>query len=429
MMLKKSLIPVSALILLLISAAAYGAGNSAISVDYSKIIADVKPESIRGMNVNNSMMIAKIIKKIRLMNIPVITYPAGNIGDQQNENPFDSASYSFFHLQQSMLQAPFTFSQIRVYNSSAEKAVQTVYTALSNKVRVDVWSIGNEPDLYDKTSTPWTPDKYNKIYREYVTAMKKADPSLKFAGPLVSKPKDDWITSFIKENGDIVDVLSWHWYPTDGSASDDIAVSTTYDITNQITRYRAWLKDPEMNPKGYKRDIKLALSEYAIHWNTQNPAQLTEMSGAVWTAEVLGYMALYGIDYSLYYCLGAYGAHAIFEADSYVPRPVYYVFPFYASHFGSRMAYAASADPEVKAFAGIDADGGKHLILINDNPSAVKQLEISPEGISGGVKSVKGYLLSKDSNGKDMDPKSIAITGKKISLSLPPYSVAAFDLE
>lgn len=309
-----------------------------IKVDFSQKTVKIKPESIRGVNVNNAMQIALIKDKIRLLNIPTITYPAGNAADEQDENSQDNMS--FFSLQQGMLGNPFTFVQIRVFNGTVEGALKSIKIAESNQVRVDVWSIGNEPDLYYRNATPdWTLDKYNRVFREIVSVMRKDYPDIKVAGPMTSNPNDDWIRSFIKENGDLVDVLAWHWYPTDGTWDNDKAIATAPMITNQINTYRKWLKDPLYNPKGYQRDIKLALTEYAIHWNTPKATQLADMTGAVWTAEVLGYMAQEQIDYSHYFCLGTYGGHSIFEPVSYFRRPIYYVFMFYSTHFGNQMVF------------------------------------------------------------------------------------------
>ncbi len=419
---------IGGLCLILFSASLLFSESTEIKADFSKLTVKIKPESIRGVNVNNSMQIAAVRDKIKLMKIPTITYPAGNIGDESDMN--NKANLSFFSLQQGMLGNPFTFVQVRVFNGTVEGAVNSIPSAATNDVRVDVWSIGNEPDLYYRNNAPdWTSDKYNKVFREYVTAMKKTYPNLKAAGPMVSQPKDDWIKSFIKENGDLVDVMAWHWYPTDGSWSDPAAIGTAPMIVDQIKRYREWLKDPAMNPKGYNRDIKLALTEYAIHWNTPKATQLADMTGAIWTAEVMGYLAQSQIDYSHYFCLGAYGGHAVFEPNSNIRRPVYYVFAFYGSHFGDQMVSASSSDNEVKTFASIDSDGIKHLIVINENASDSKELSITLEGLTQNIKNVKGFLLSKESNGKDMDPKLIKKAFRKLTVSMPAFSVAAFDIE
>jgi hypothetical protein len=397
-----------------------------IYFDVKNIIATIKPESIRGMNLNNSMQVAKVVDKALALKIPTITYPAGNMGDSQDCNR--EIDFSLFSLQQSMVNNPFTFVQTRVFGGSVEGAVQSVKNAEKVGIRVDVWSIGNEPDLYHKAHAPeWTPEYYNKVFREQVMAMRAYKPDIKVAGPMVSQPKDDWILSFIKENGDIVDVLAWHWYPTSGDASDELALATAPDIVNQIRRYRKWLKDPATNPKGYKRDIKLALTEYAIHWNTPNKRHLADMVGAMWLAEVLGYLAREGIDYSHYFCFGEYGGHSLFEPGNFAPRPSYWVFNFYANYIATNMIDVASSDSKVKVFGFKDNDV-YYFIIVNQSQKNIKKLTLTPLNLEKKLSKLEGKILTGELKGPKITEIGSNIDAN-VLLEVPPYSVAALKVE
>ncbi|HEX2952676.1 MAG TPA: hypothetical protein VHR47_01675 [Bacillota bacterium] len=407
------------------------ADNSTVSVsmDPGKVIADIKPNSIGGMNVNNSMVLVKIKAMLDPLKISTITYPAGNIADDEIGNTNSDYALALFRRQQERLGNPFTFVQVRLYKGTPEGAAEAVREAARQKLKVDVWSIGNEPDLYspNKGDHSWTIEKYCRSFREFVTAMRAVDPNIKVAGPLTCQPKDDWIEKFIYEDGDLVDVLAWHWYPTNGKWSNENALATAPDIANQIQRYRSWLKDPQMNPKGYNRDIKLGLTEYAIHWDTPNFRHLTDMVGAMWTAEVVGLMAQNGLDYSHYFCLGNYGGHAIFEqAPSYMERPVYYVFRFFANHFGKHMVASSSADASVKVFASKDDQGKRYMILINQNPKEKKDIKLELADKSSISKAV-GYVLDNDHNGTKLDTKSLKVVNGQLSVVLPPYSVTTVE--
>ena len=399
-----------------------------IKVDPGKIVAEIKPAAIGGVNVNNAMMIIKLKKMIDPLKIPTITFPAGNIADDEVGDTNSDVSLSNFKKQQERLGNPFTFVQVRVYKGTAEGSAEAVRRAAANKVKVDVWSIGNEPDLYspNKGDHSWTKEKYAQTFREFVTAMRAVDPNIKVAGPLTCQPNDEWIKYFITQCGDLVDVLAWHWYPTDGKASDEKALATAPDIIEQIKRYRSWLKDPAINPKGYNREIKLAVTEYAIHWNTPVFRQLTDMVGAAWTAEVMGYMAQYGLDYSHYFCLGAYGGHAIFEdGPSYMERPVYYVFLFYANHFGRTMVDSSSSDNSVKVFASKDEKGGNYLMLINKSPDTSKEITVEPAGIQ--IARAEGHIVDNDKSGDQLDADSLRIVNGRLQIVLPPYSVVSVE--
>lgn len=397
-----------------------------IYANVENIITKIKPESIRGMNLNNSMQVAKVIDKAQELKIPTITYPAGNMGDAEDCN--SEIKLKFFSLQQSMVGNPFTFVQTRVFGGSPELAVESIKNAEKVGIRVDVWSIGNEPDLYYRANAPeWTPEYYAKVFREQVTAMRKYKPDIKVAGPMVSQPKDDWILTFIKENGDLVDVLAWHWYPTSGDADDEVALATATDIVNQIKRYRNYLKDPQINPKGYKREIKLALTEYAIHWNTPNKRHLADMVGAMWLAEVVGYLAREGIDYSHYFCFGEYGGHSLFEPGTYKPRPSYWVFNFYANYFATNMIETASSDKKVKVFGSKDEEN-LFFILVNQSKSKTKRVIFNLMNLKGKISELKYSILTADLKGANVDVLDKKIENE-ISIDLPPYSVVAIKMK
>lgn len=401
-------------------------GTELVRVDFSKVIAVTKPESIRGVNLNNAMMVVKIKDKAMKMKIPTITYPAGNQGDERDCNT--DADLNFFSMQQAMVGTPFTFVQTRVFGGTPELAIWSMERAISNGVRVDVWSIGNEPDLFARNHAPeWTSTHYNEVFRDMVTKMRAHNPNIKIAGPMVSQPKDDWIKAFITANGDLFDVLAWHWYPTDGSASDERALSTATDIRNQIQRYRSWLKDPAINPKGYTKDYKLALTEFALHWATPRFRHLTDMVAGMWTAEVLAYMAMDGMDYSHYFCFGAFGGHAIFEDMYYTPRPNYYIFNILANHFGTNWVNAITSDEKIKAFGSTDGDKMKYVLLINQNQGE-KKVNVDLSGAAASVTKVKLFTVTTNEKGAKMDVSDLTPADGKVQVVLPAYTVNALEM-
>ncbi|MCX7821043.1 MAG: hypothetical protein N2258_05140, partial [Brevinematales bacterium] len=398
-----------------------------IYADVEFTTAVVKPYSIRGMNFNNSMQLAKVVDKANALKIPTITYPAGNIGDTQDMNR--EMDFSFLSLQLSMFEKqPFIFVQTRVFGGTVEGAIQSVKNAEKVGIKVDVWSIGNEPDLYHRAHAPeWTPEYYAKVFREQTTALKAYKKDIKVAGPMVSQPKDEWIKVFIKECGDLVDVLAWHWYPTSGDATDEMALATAPDIKEQIQRYRSWLKDPNMNPKGYKRDIKLALTEYAIHWNTPNKRHLGDMVGAMWLAEVLGYLAMEEIDFSHYFCFGEYGGHSLFEPGNYKPRPSYWVFNFYANYFGTNIIASLSSDEKVKVVSSKD-ENKIYLMVINQSKEKTKKLTLNILNNKNKLTKVIKNSLTGEIKGPVVKSTTNDYT-EGFKLTLEPYSVTSIVLE
>ncbi|HEY5038483.1 MAG TPA: sugar-binding protein, partial [bacterium] len=104
-----------------------------------------------------------------------------------------------------------------------EEAARWVrYCNVEKNYHVRFWAIGNEPDRpaekKDKTSVDdYGIYDYINDFRVFCNAMKRVDPSLFLVGPeLASKytsGKDDWITPFLRYDGDIVNLLSVHRYP------------------------------------------------------------------------------------------------------------------------------------------------------------------------------------------------------------------------
>jgi hypothetical protein len=92
------------------------------------------------------------------------------------------------------------------------------------------------------------------------------------------------------------------------------------------------------------------------------------------------------------------------------------------------MVYSESGDSDIKVFAGFDSEGLRHFIVINENPSARKEINITIDGAAG-IKSARGYVLDDDSSGLELDSKMIYINGKNLRVHIPAYSVDAFDIE
>lgn len=407
------------------------ANDVTIQVNPGKVISVIKPYAIGGINVNNSMIINKNLKMIEPLHIPSIVYPAGNIGDEPEKNVYSDYALRAFKLQQSYLKNPHTMIALRLFNAKPEDAAAVVKYCKDNKIRVDIWAIGNEPDLYGphRGDKSWTPEKYAKVFREFAAAVKKVDPKAKIVGPMVSQPYDGWILTFIKECGDIVDVLGWHWYPTGPSADSETALTTAEYAGEMVQRYREYLTDPETNPKGYQRTIELGINEYAIHWNSQMFRHLTDMVGALWTAEVMGQFALNGVDYSHYFCLGAYGGHAMFEdPPSYMERPVYYSFLFYANHFGREMIPATSSDDLVRTFASKNGKGKTYVMVMNQSSDETKTLRIKLDGITS-IKKLEGFILTEERLGENMTGDELKAMGDEVQLTLPPYSLMAIEID
>jgi len=391
-----------------------------VSVDATHILSTISPYIVNGFNFNNSMQVLTIKGLVEKLGITNITFPAGEAGDQA---AYKDDDLKFFKQQQEYLGKPFTFMQVRLYGGTKDEAVNLVKRVKEFGIRVDAWTIGNEADLYllKKGDDTWNPKKYNQIFREWTQAMKAVDPKIIVAGPGASQPYDNWIAPFIADCGDIVDVLMWHWYPTDGKASDENAIHTASQAKTMIDKYRTMLTDPEKNPKGYKRHIQMAVNEWAISWASDRMRHLTDMVGAIWNAEVIGIFAEENLDYSNYFCLNQFGAHALFNKLN-KPLIQYHLFAMYAEYFGKQLIESTSPDAALKVTATLRQDKDISVFLINEDPAANKTVTVNFKNIPG----IKGYTaveLNQDVRRQPVASELVKVEGKNLTIALSPFSV------
>ncbi len=89
--------------------------------------------------------------------------------------------------------------------------------------RIDAWGFWNEPNLdHFWEGSRWA--YLNEILIPGIDAVRTADPDALVAGPdlahLNSGDWDDWLDDVVSQAGDMLDVVTHHAYPSDGSAGN-----------------------------------------------------------------------------------------------------------------------------------------------------------------------------------------------------------------
>ncbi len=89
--------------------------------------------------------------------------------------------------------------------------------------RVDAWGFWNEPNLPHF----WEGDRsqyLHEILLPGIDAVRTVDPDAMVAGPdlahLISADWDDWLYDVVSQTRELLDVVTHHAYPSDGTASD-----------------------------------------------------------------------------------------------------------------------------------------------------------------------------------------------------------------
>jgi len=268
---------------------------------------------------------------------------------------------------------------------------------------------------------------YNTQFRNYTTAMKSIDPTILMVGPAVTGGWENWILAFYQENGDIVDVISWHWYPNGHEMSPEDALSTPVDIEEQVTKIRNWWIDPEINPKGYQRPIPpLLLGEYSITWASGLRIPLATQVGAIWVAETIGHMANIGVEMGAHFSLMGSPAgtrwHGLVDPLQQI-RPVYGIFQIY-KEWGTTQIKVESPDPQLlPVFASIRDDKSLAILKINKDFHQNRTEKLTFSGIIPNEEATILQLVEGIPQAFEVDP---VLLDSDFSYTFPSTSITLF---
>lgn len=309
--------------------------------------------------------------------ITMIRFPGGNWGDENDLMPH--------HIDQFKMLAEQMGSQVsinvRLFNGTPEKAAALVrYANIEQGYDIKYWGIGNEPSLF--ATARGVPDygveQFNTEWRAIAEAMKAVDPSILLIGPELhqfssdksSTPKDpsglDWMSEFLRVNGDLVDVVSIHRYPfpqgRGGRAATIEELSTASTEWDLIIPY---LRSLILEITG--RNIPIAITEINSHWSSAMGGEASPDSfyNAIWWADVLSRLIFNKVEIVNYFTLqskASIGGYGLFTRTD--PRPTYYVYQMYQK-FGENLVFAGCDDAQIGIYAALDQDGALTVMLIN----------------------------------------------------------------
>jgi alpha-L-arabinofuranosidase len=362
--------------------------------------------------------------------VTVLRWPGGNWGDSNNIQT--TQLDTFMGILKQMDAIP-TIS-VRLLNGTPEAAAALVhYANIEKGYNIRYWSIGNEPNWYENfIKQPYDTQRLNREWRAIALAMKAVDPGIQLLGPEVdgytaneaSNRKDsagrDFMTEFLKANGDLTDIVTIHRYPfpnnqngIPASIDEMRANSAEWDQTIPYLR--------NLIHATTGRDIPIGVTEVSSYWSATIAADTTPDSfyNAIWYADVLGRLIKQDVFMANVWVLANRdGGHGLIFGSEL--RPTYYVFQMY-NHFGSEQVYAASGIPNISIYAAKRADGTLTLMLINlaDTPQNV------PLQVQGATLSTAAtWLFDATHKAEDTGPSDLS--GGKVTL--PPQSITLFEL-
>ena len=370
--------------------------------------------------------------------ITILRFPAGAWGDHNNVKTYQIDQFMDFT---NKVGAKAMFN-VRLLDGTPEQAAEMVrFTNVERKYNVEYWAIGNEPTLYNSElksrGETYDTDRFNKEWRTFAEAMKQVDPTIKLIGAEINQLSYDttpgattnfsewdeqWFVDFLKANGDLVDIVSFHRYPFPRSNRSG---PPTKDELRQNAR--EWdqiiIHARELIHQYTGRDLPIAITEFNSAYDKAVGGEATPDShyNAVWLADVLGRMIRNGVFMANEWYLtakgGSGGSGLIGQYDVY---PAYYTYQLFRK-FGTELVYSSSDDQDVSLYAARGEDGTLTLIVIN----------LSLEEKTKPIRIEDRAQVQADAWLFDLEHKAENIGTMEISDSiiLPPESVTLYIIQ
>ncbi|MCS6871151.1 MAG: hypothetical protein RML95_14115 [Anaerolineae bacterium] len=357
--------------------------------------------------------------------ITFLRFPGGAWGDQN-----DLQSYHidpFIKFARRLNAEPLI--HVRLSGSTPERAAATVrYVNVEQKYGVRFWSIGNEPNLYKD----YPASQFAKDWRAFALAMREVDPNIILVGPDISQyppsptdyhaPLREWIRIFMRENGDLVNIVSIHRYPLPRVFN---APPTTIAQLRETAKEWDFIVNDlrKVIREATGRDYPIGILEVSSHWSKTLGGEATPDSffHAIWWADVLTRLINYRVDIVAYFMLASYGGTDFGLFDRYQARPTFYVYPLY-KRFGKTLLPSQSSDPKLTVAAALNESGQLTVMVVNPfEEERTAKVEVNGKAAC----SVKG-AWRLDAQHK---AEPVKLETEAPRLVLPAYSATLYLLE
>lgn len=312
----------------------------------------------------------------------------GANNDQQQPTPFSLEEIDGFVAfaravgAEPLLQIPVLANADGAAASAAEAAALVEYVNQTQGYDVRYFSIGNEPDLYEEQGfedAGYSASDFCQTYLDFSAAMKAVDPSILLVGPDLSwkyqSGQNDWLTPFLSECGDAVDILAVHRYPLAPSACDEAAAYGDADeFRASISHLKKLMEDAGQGDK------PLAITEANITWDGEpSTSTLTASPGtfpaALWLADNLGVALEERLHNVSYWSLSEGWTLGFFEGAT--PRPALHVLELFSTRFGSEVLSVSEAPAGISIYAGRDPEAERTSVFVVNKTEQVLELEIA----------------------------------------------------
>jgi hypothetical protein len=323
---------------------------------------------------------------------------------------------------------------VALKNGSPEMAAELVrYTNIEQRYKVKYWSIGNEPTLYEhELGETYDTVRFNQEWRAIALAMKAVDPTIKLMGPelhqwgtsaestLRDSSGRDWMIEFLKENGDLVDVITVHRYPLWKPFAESVTPSELRENTQEWEDLVIYLRQLIHEHTG--RDLPIAFTEVNSDPRSVMMGEATPdtLYNAIWYADVLGKLGRQNVFMVNQWVVSqSTTGLGLFMRNTI--RATLYTFSLY-THFGNERVYASSGFEYVNIYAARREDGALSIMIVNLNDEQ-KDIPLRIDGMR--FKSAEAWRLDASHEAESIGSLTL---GQGTILTLPGWSATLYVL-
>jgi len=375
--------------------------NLTITGDFGKVVNPAISSAVFGINAalwDGDLLKPETKTYVKKINHGIVRYPGGLRADDDhweqilaNKDWMVDTDEFLQWCKETGTSPMFT---VNFGTGTAEEAAKWVeHTNKKKNANVKYWEIGNE--IYGD----WHPqyakygaDKghtYGKRAKEFITAMKKVDPTIKVG--VLGVLDGEWNENVLKYTADVADAIIIHHYPQHFGEENDFGLLASPQTLEPIfTRVRETIK--KHSPK---KNLEIWLTE----WNSVdfNPGpQSISLVNALFVADYLGTLAKVGAGSAQYWDIhndvtpegGDYGYLSRSYDDQIggnKPRPSYYGFQMASDGIRGKLVESHSGNDDLTTY--LSQDGKKKtLLVVNKNPYTAFNGTLKIPGFTGKAK-------------------------------------------
>jgi hypothetical protein len=146
-------------------------------------------------------------------------------------------------------------------------------------------SFSNEANIYPSiVGKSVSIDEFNEKYRNEISSLKENYSDIVVIGPdftISNFPQyNKWLTEFLERNGSLIDVLSLHYYPFDGSQSEQRTLEDIDNFAKYINQVKPLLS------KHHMEEIPIDITETnrSYDYRIEGPGDPSTFISSIWLA-------------------------------------------------------------------------------------------------------------------------------------------------